>query len=459
MGGKTTLKASIRGACLGALALLALVLVPAAAGATTYYALGGGGNTKASCAQGDECNLAKAVKEAEKSGSGSAVVLVPGPSFTPGEVVTVDGSIEIGGTPGAPRPTIVGPSGEGALILINGAHLHDVNLTAGGGNYALDISEASAERVFVESTTTGTVACNFFIGSMSDSVCFARESSGVFMGGSTATYTAHLRNVDAIGKVDGILIFGPLSATYENLLEAVNTIAIGGPGYYDVGVNSGVGGARVLLTNSDYDTTNLYGGSKNLAITPVGTNGNLTAPPQFVDEAGGDFHQLPTSPTVDAGLTEGANGALDLDGNPRALTAHPTCASLAGPSDIGAYELVPPAPFCPTASSTGHSNVAPPPPSPPPPGTTLKRAKIDSDKGTATFAFAGSGAVSGFVCELVRPAPKGANPRRKKPKFAACGSPRTYRHLVPGHYTFKVEAEGAGGSDPTPALRKFRIRP
>jgi hypothetical protein len=453
------LKASVRSICLGLVALLALGLAPAVARAATYYARGGGGNTKASCAQGDECNLAKAVKEAEIAGPGSNVVLVPGPNFTPGEVVTVEGAIDIGGTPGSARPTIVVPSGEGAVNLRQGAHLHDANLIAGDGNYALAISESSAERVLVESTTSGTVACTFFDGTMTDSTCLARESSGVFMGGSTASYTARLRNVDAIGKVDGILIFGPLAVSNENLLEAVNTIAIGGPSYDDVGVNSGVGGARVILTNSNYDSTDLYGASKNLAITPVGTNGNLTAPPLFVDPAAADFHQLPNSPTVDAGLTEVANGPLDLDGNPRALTAHPPpCASLAGPADVGAYEYVPPAPPCP-APFTDRGNTAPPPPTPPP-GTTLTRARIDSGKGTATFTFAGTGPVSGFACELVRPAPQGVKTaKRKKPKFAPCRSPKTYKHLVPGHYAFRVEALGAGGPDPTPALRKFRIRP
>jgi hypothetical protein len=453
------MKASIRGVCLGMVGLLAVGLAPAAAEAATYYARGGGGNTKASCNQGDECNLTKAVKEAEKSGPGSAVVLVSGPNFTPGEVVTVEGAIDIGGTPGAVRPTIVVPSGEGGMALLQDARLHDANLIAGGGNYALDVSASSVERVFVESTTGGTVACNLFNGTMTDSTCLARESSGVFMGGSTASYTARLRNVDAIGKIDGIQIFGPIPAGDENLLEATNTIAVGLE-FGDVNVNSSGGGARVLLSRSDYDSTTFIGSSKNLEITPPGTNGSLTAPPLFANEAGGDLHQLPTSPTVDAGLTEDTNGPLDLDGNPRALTAHPNpCAPLTGPTDIGAYEFVASVPLCPAASSGDHGNAPPPAPAPLP-GTTLKLAKIDSDEGTAKFTFAGTGPVSGFACELVRPAPQGVKTtRRRKPKFAPCRSPKTYKHLAPGKYAFRVEALGAGGTDPTPALRKFRIRP
>jgi hypothetical protein len=458
------MRASVRGVLLGAVALLTLGVAPATAGAATFYARGGSGG-KTSCAQGDECSVAKAVKEAEKAGAGSNVVLVAGPNFTPSEVVTVNGAIDVGGAPGATRPTIVGPSGEGAVIVSGGAHVHDVNLVAGGGNYTLDIFDASVERVFAESTTTGTVACNFFDGTMTDSVCFAKENTGVFMGGSTATHTAHLRNVDAIGKVVGIEIFGPLSASYENRLEGVNVISRGGPTFSDVATSASSGAARVALTNSDYDSVDFIGGAEHASITQVGTNGNLTAPPLFVNEAGADFHQLVGSPTVDNGVTEPVAGLLDLDGNPRSLTAHPVCGGpTSGPTDIGAYEYVPPVLDCPAPPL---SPGPPPPPitpaKPPAPGTTLKKAKIDSDKGTASFTFAGSGAVSGFACELVRPAPKAAKTskgaKRSKPKFSGCESPKAYRHLVPGAYTFKVEAQGAGGADATPAVRKFRIKP
>src|SRR5438128_1139559 len=80
------------------LALLGLGLAPGAFGAATFYARGGGGNTKASCALGDECNLQKAVKEANEAGTGSSVVLVPGPEFTPSSPVLLVG-IDVGGEP------------------------------------------------------------------------------------------------------------------------------------------------------------------------------------------------------------------------------------------------------------------------------------------------------------------------------------------------------------------------
>ena len=42
-------------------------------------------------------------------------------------------------------------------------------------------------------------------------------------------------------------------------------------------------------------------------------------PPRFVNAAAGDFRQAPDSPTIDSGLTDGGNSAMDLDGNPRTV--------------------------------------------------------------------------------------------------------------------------------------------
>lgn len=462
------MKASIRGALLSAVALLTLGLAPGAARATTYYARGGGGNGKASCALGDECNLQKAVNEATAAGAGSAVVLMPGPAFTPSDSIFLAG-IDVGGEAGAPRPTVIAPEGEEAFGVGVAADLHDVEVVGESGNAVVAVVGGTVERAFVEATSPGGGACVLFDSVVADSVCFSRKGSGIRMSGSTATYHAHLYNVDAIGEIFGIEVSAPLEAGRENRLEATNTIAAGSK-YQDVKVDGSVGGAQALFTNSDYATTEITGASANLTITPAGTNGGVAVAPQFVAPEAGDFHQLPTSPTVDAGFAEPANGDLDLDRNPRALSAHPTCDSSAGPPDIGAYEYVAPLPTCAPpggggggGDGDGEKSAPPPPPVPSAPDTTLRKAKIDAGKGTATFTFAGSGAVSGFACEVVRPAPIGAKAsgraKRRQPKFAACKSPKTYKHLVPGAYAFKVEATGAGGADPTPALRKFRIRP
>jgi hypothetical protein len=85
-----------------------------------------------------------------------------------------------------------------------------------------------------------------------------------------------------------------------------------------------------------------------------------------------------------------------------------------------------------------------------PPATNLLGSKIGSTKGTATFAFSGTGVTSGFDCTLIR--------KHGHAHFAACSSPMTYRHLKPGSYTFEVRAVGPEGPSTQPATKQFRIR-
>ena len=97
----------------------------------------------------------------------------------------------------------------------------------------------------------------------------------------------------------------------------------------------------------------------------------------------------------------------------------------------------------------------PPPPgpgtSPPdtsPPNTSLRASKINQAKRKATFRFSSSEPSSTFLCKLDRKA------------FTACNSPKTYKHLKPGKHKFRVKARDAAGNiDPTPLIKKFKIKP
>jgi hypothetical protein len=93
-----------------------------------------------------------------------------------------------------------------------------------------------------------------------------------------------------------------------------------------------------------------------------------------------------------------------------------------------------------------------PPPSktraPARPNTKLVRSRIKSRR--AAFAFRGTGVVTGFHCRLTFK-------RRPQRRFSRCRSPKVYRHLGRGRYTFRVRAVGPGGADQSPAKRKFSI--
>jgi hypothetical protein len=89
------------------------------------------------------------------------------------------------------------------------------------------------------------------------------------------------------------------------------------------------------------------------------------------------------------------------------------------------------------------------------------RARKPKPTAKATFSFTAPGAVSGYQCMLVKPKPKkkkGKKRKRAKPRFSSCASPKRYRKLRKGRYTFRVRALNALGADAKPAVRKFRIR-
>jgi hypothetical protein len=111
-------------------------------------------------------------------------------------------------------------------------------------------------------------------------------------------------------------------------------------------------------TTHDLSAFTMAGGTASISVGfsnfvtsagPVNTSEgrNQTAAPAFVDAATGDFHELASSPTVDAAITSVVPEPADLDGLPRSLGAGP---------DVGAYEL--PVPVV----ATGAAQVAQPNP-------------------------------------------------------------------------------------------------
>ena len=85
-----------------------------------------------------------------------------------------------------------------------------------------------------------------------------------------------------------------------------------------------------------------------------------------------------------------------------------------------------------------------------PPDTKISKSTISSTKRQASFKFKAVGTAKGFQCALKH--------GHKKAAFKSCHSPKTYKHLKPGKYTFEVRAAGTGGTDPTPAKKNFKIK-
>ena len=86
-----------------------------------------------------------------------------------------------------------------------------------------------------------------------------------------------------------------------------------------------------------------------------------------------------------------------------------------------------------------------------PPNTRLTRARILRQRRKATFRFKKVGKGKGFQCRLLR------RGRKRKPPFRRCTSPKVFRNLRPGRYTFEVRVIGPVAPDATPARFSFRI--
>jgi len=85
----------------------------------------------------------------------------------------------------------------------------------------------------------------------------------------------------------------------------------------------------------------------------------------------------------------------------------------------------------------------------PPHSAKILKAKINKKKHEATFTFRASGTVTGFDCALVPPTKKGKHHKKTKVNLSACRSPKTYKHLKQGKYTFEVKAFNSAGTSNT----------
>jgi hypothetical protein len=330
-------------------ALTAIAVLGAAAtaeAATTYYAKVGGAG--ASCTATIECSLEMAVTKATTDGD--SIVLRPG-SYTTSATLNIAHNIDIGGEAGAAATLVTGP-GTGNVINLTGTGvgagptLHDVHLAQNGGNVALRQTAGIAERLLV-TTTGGSPACDTSGGLLRDSVCVAGGAGDGFFGippGGGPTYAPQLRNVTAIGGPAGVGMLIDTAVGESMIVSAANSIFRGGAADIRTNTNSGVGPASAALVNSNYATVDSAGGG---SVTPPGTNGNQTAVPLLANPAGGDFHELAGSPTINAGIAEPLIGDQDLD---RTARSQSVCLGGASVPDIGGYEIAPPVPS-PTCSA------------------------------------------------------------------------------------------------------------
>ncbi len=193
------------------------------------------------------------------------------------------------------------------------------------------------------------------------------------------TFTRCVFRNNSATRAGGVEVFGNCLPTFTNCLFVGNTAGSQGAGgllvasgstatlrHCTIVGNSTTGSGSAILTNQSttrlfnsivyFNTTN---GSTNAQLTGTTTlatysciqntttgTGNITADPQFVNRAAGDFNLRDTSPCIDAANAAevGAGNTTDLRNQPRRIDAPLTTDTGPGGApvpDMGAIEFQP----------------------------------------------------------------------------------------------------------------------
>ena len=321
----------------GVVAATALLAFASPAGAATRFAEpnGDGPAGAGGCPETDPCSIVNAIEDPSVV-NGDEVVVLPGTYENQSTTLTIDNAITVRSRATDPMPVIPTTDNFGLTIGSNAVVRRlRVDSTAQGGATIWMTGGGTLEQSIVTHFANPASGNLVELGGNSlvrDSVLW---NSGNGKGAHLAvngdvTRTATLRNVTAVatsGPGVEIESFNGADLT----IDAANTIVSGSTFDVRAATNSnGTIAATATLSNSNYDTREATG--TNASVTDPTTNSNQTLAPVFANASAGDFHQLSTSPTRNAGSSSATLlGSLDLDGETRSTESVP---------DIGADEFV-----------------------------------------------------------------------------------------------------------------------
>jgi hypothetical protein len=360
---------------LGFAVLALFALAAPASAATTWYASPTGSGT--TCTQVSPCTVQTVFDNASPIAAGDTVILDGGTYQVP-TALEVHKKVSIEGAAGEAEPVLVGgpstditlaydpASASGTVTHISGIEVtnefategHALELVIGQDSDLITIDRVIAEA---SASADNAILLNGLVDArVLDSLAFATGTNSVALdveGPNAANNEADLRNVTAVAPGSGStgILFDPDVFSFMmgpaicigSSATMKNTIARGGSPSSDIVAHDGTGILGPCSASVASSNSNWRGESGGNASDVTSTNDQHSVDPLFANAAGGDFHEAPGSPTIDAGSADPLNGPQDLDGQPRTLGAAP---------DIGAYESQRPAPVVPIGSK------APPPP-------------------------------------------------------------------------------------------------
>ena len=323
------------------LSLFGVVLAAAPAQAAVRYADPAGSTTSGACDASAPCTIRAAIQDAS---SGDEVVVRPGSygSDSARMPLTITGTaagLYIHGVSGQPRPRLYFSSPGDGLLLSGPATVRDLEVDNPPG-YGLKIATGASslvERVVVSAGGGSGWACLVNGGTIRDSVCLdaGSDARAIYVDPSGDADVA-VRNVTALASgpsAAGVEAIAARGATVDVTVR--NAIARGDP---DLEARTATvsGGTAIHVGYSNFTTTSSPTSYAAVIEDPPGTNQSaaplLVNPSPFDLAINGDYSQRAGSPTIDAGVQDPANGALDLSGGPRTVGAS---------TDIGADEYDP----------------------------------------------------------------------------------------------------------------------
>lgn len=298
--------------------LATLWFVPSASAAPRYASPTGTGT----CGPADPCSLADAIVGA---GTSDEIIVAPG-TYPPGPGISSSKGLNVHGIPGQPRPLLpfrLQLDGAGSTVRRIELVTSDTGLSVRGANSVID-------DVVARSTSPGAnPACTLGAtpGTLRNSICASANGPGARVEiDSFSPTTGSVVNVTAVGKTNGAIISSTGSGTVNVRNSIMRSGATGKDIYAFTAGSLGGESLALNLTYSNYASVAQTGA--NVTVTDDGTN--QSTGPSFVDPGAQNYRQQPSSVTIDAGLSDAANGDVDIDGDPRPSGAN---------TDIGADEF------------------------------------------------------------------------------------------------------------------------
>ncbi|MGH2983834.1 MAG: hypothetical protein ACRDK5_06235 [Solirubrobacterales bacterium] len=274
----------------------------------------------------------------------------------------------------------------------------------------------------------------------------ATSGFGVYSDGATGptTATLNLDNATIVGTnagAAGVRVQAIDAAQADTLTANLTNSVISGPGTPIRRDADQMDTANVITSYSNYNPAGNISSNGANGMGAITESNRTNLAPGFINPATGDYHLISTSQLIDIGdPAPPAPGALDIDGDPRALDGLFDCVSLAR-RDIGADEFVgpglmdctPPSPAdvsSPDTSITGKSKVR----------TRKKKARV-------TFTLGTTEPGSRFECSV-----------DSKP-FSPCLSPFSTRLRLGKHLLMVRSTDLVGNADATPASFPVKVKP